>query len=103
MLEETTYFTVFARWPDEVRLLSIEWKMIQTPAEALAAVRQNRQAVLVFRCDPDVPRRDVSEDIARAWLDELLDAGFNPNQDMIPAFIGEHVTRDDIAGLMRSG
>ncbi len=65
MPENATFFTVFARWPDEVRLFSIEWEMIETTAEALAAVRQNPRAVCVFRHDPDGPHRDVSEDIAR--------------------------------------
>jgi hypothetical protein len=96
MLEDATYFTIFARWPDEIRLLSIEWEMIETEAEALAALRQNERAVLVLRSDPDCPRRDVSEDIARAWLDELLAAGFDPGQDRLPSFIREYLTEDDI-------
>lgn len=91
MLDHGSYFTVFTRWPDEIRLLSIEWEMIQTPAEALAAVRQNERAVLVMRHDPDVPRRDVSEDIARAWLDDLRAQGFDPRQDPLPAFVREHL------------
>ena len=102
MLEDATYFTIFARWPDEVRLLSIEWEMIETEAEALAALRQNERAILVLRSDPDCPRRDVSEDIARAWLEELLASGFNPDQDRLPAFIGEYLTKDDI-GACRGG
>jgi hypothetical protein len=101
MLEDATYFTIFARWPDEIRLLSIEWEMIETEAEALAALRQNERAVLVLRSDPDCPRRDVSEDIARAWLEELVAAGFNPAQDRLPAFIGEYLTEDDIRAYRR--
>ena len=98
MLENATYFTVFARRPDEVRLFYIEWEMIQTAAEALAAVRQNRRAVRVFRHDPDSPHRDVSEDIARAWLAELAANGFDAEADILPAFIGEHLSPAQIAG-----
>lgn len=97
MPENATFFTVFARWPDEVRLFSIEWEMIETTAEALAAVRQNPRAVCVFRHDPDGPHRDVSEDIARAWLDELIAAGFDAEEDTLPTFIGEHLTSAEIA------
>lgn len=99
MPAEKPYFTIFARWPGEVRLFSIEWEMIETAAEALAAVRQNARAVQVLRSDPDSPSRDVSEDIARAWLAELQDAGFHPDEAVIPAFIGEHLSRDAIAQL----
>ena len=94
MLENASYFTVFTRWPDEIRLLSIEWEMIETLGEALAAVRQNERAVLVFRHDPDVPRRDVSEDIARAWLAELEAQGLDTGQDALPAFIRQHLGRE---------
>jgi hypothetical protein len=94
VLENASYFTVFTRWPDEIRLLSIEWEMIASPAEALAAVRQNERAVLVFRHDPDVPRRDVSEDIARAWLAELEAQGLDAGQDALPAFIHQHLGRE---------
>lgn len=101
MLENATYFTIFARWPDEIRLLSIEWEMIETETEALAALRQNERAVLVLRSDPDCPRRDVSEDIARAWLEELLASGFNPAQDTLPAYIREYLTENDIRACRR--
>jgi hypothetical protein len=91
VLENASYFTIFTRWPDEIRLLSIEWEMIETPQEALEAVRQNANAVLVFRHDPDTPRRDVSEDIARAWLEELRAKGFDSTDDTLPAFIATHL------------
>jgi hypothetical protein len=61
----TTFFTVWARWPGQLRLASIEWDMIETEDEAIAVLRENPRAVVVFRHDSDVSRRDVSEDIAR--------------------------------------
>lgn len=96
-IADQTYFTLFARWPNEVGLMTVEWSMIQTMAEALEAVKQNERTVLVFRNDPDVPRRDVSEDLARIWLKELWVHGFDPAEESVPAFIGEHLTDDEVA------
>ena len=68
-------YTVFARWPREVRLFTVEWEMIENEAEALKAVKETENAVLVIRNDPDIPRTNVSEDIARIWLRELMERG----------------------------
>jgi hypothetical protein len=91
VLENATFFTLFARWPDEIRLFSIEWEMIESQAEALATLRQNARVVFVLRHDPDVPPRDVSQDLARAWLEELRAHGFDAEQDALPGFIAEHL------------
>lgn len=89
-----TFFAIFARWPDEVRLLTIEHPIIETLGEALEALRQHPRAVLAVRCDPDCPPRDVSEDLALTWLDQWIAAGSNPVDDIMPAFVAEHITSD---------
>ncbi len=93
--EFTTFYTVLARWPHEVRLMSIEWEVIESEKEALEAVKQNDHSILVFRNDPDVPRRDVSEDIAWKWLRELITEGFSPEEDDMPSFIAELIKIED--------
>jgi hypothetical protein len=98
-LENKTFFTVWARWPGQTRLFSVEWEMIETEAEAVAVLRENRHAVVVFRHDPDVPRRDVSEDVARQWLRERADRGYD--HSALPDFIARHLTSDDIADITR--
>jgi hypothetical protein len=99
-LGDQTYFTVFARWPREVRLFSVEWELIETEAEALEAVKHTYNAALVFRHDPDVPRKDVSEDIARAWLSQIIGRGFDPGRDRLPEFIRQHLSADDVVAMM---
>jgi hypothetical protein len=96
-LNDNTYFTLFARWPGEVRLFTVEWELIQTEAEALSAVKETENAVLVFRNDPDVPRADVSEDIARLFVKDLLARGFNLEAIDFPSFVLEHLSPADIA------
>ncbi len=96
-LGDKTYFTIFARWPREVRLFSIEWALIETEVEALAVLKETENAVLVFRNDPDVPRTDVSEDLARTWLHELNARGISLSGNDLPSFIREHLSEDEIA------
>lgn len=98
-LRDETYFTVFAQWSSEVRLFSVEWEIIGTEREALEAVQQNDHAALVFRSDPDIPRKDVSEDIARLWARQIIDRGYDPTRDVLPEFISRHLTADDIGAL----
>lgn len=86
-----TFYTVLCRWPREIRLFTIESTTIENDAEALEAVKQNDNAAAVFRHDYDIPRKDVSEDIARLWLDEMIDGGFNPEEDNLPPFIEAHI------------
>lgn len=95
-----TFFSIWARWPGQVRLFSIEWEMIETEAEVVTVLRENRHAVVVFRHDPDVPRRDVSEDVARRWLRERVASGYDPPD--LPEFIAEHLSSDDIAIITHS-
>lgn len=90
-----TFFTVLARWPREVRLMTVEWEQIENEKEALECLKQNERAILVFRCDADCARRDISEDIAWSWLRELIAGGFNPEEDDMPTFIAEHISISD--------
>lgn len=89
-LGNASYFTLLARWPGEIRLFTVEGPMLQTEAEVIEALEQNERAVLVYRHDPDAPRRDVSEDIARRWVSEL-ETGIDGLPDYLPAFIRAHV------------
>jgi hypothetical protein len=102
-IENQTYFTLFARWPREIRLMSIEWEKIHTEAEALEAVKQLDHVVQVWRNDPDVARCDVSEDVARTYLDQWIERGGNPEEDDVPEFIGEHLTTDEIMQVWNAG
>lgn len=68
--------------------------MIQTFAEAVTEVREHDNAVMVTRHDPDCPPRDVSEDIARAWLHDM-DLG---PVDTVPAFVRRHLRDYELAG-----
>ena len=98
MPTETPYFTIFARWPGEVRLFSIEWEMIETKARPWPRCGRSmrRAGVPVIRTAHAATSR---RDIARAWLADLQDKNFDPDEDVIPAFIGEHLTHDAIAQL----
>jgi hypothetical protein len=99
-LADRTFFSVLAQWPREVRPFTIEWPLIETEPEALEAVQQNDHAALVFRHDPDSARWDVSEDIARLWLRQIVDRGDNPLDGPLPEFISRHLTSDDIDKLL---
>lgn len=90
-----SFYTIWARWPGHDRLFSVEWEMIETEAEVITVLRENRRAVLVFRHDPDVPRRDVSEDMALLWLRERVARGYD--QTDLPEFIAENLSSDAIA------
>lgn len=95
-LANQTTFTIWARHPGQIRLWSVEAPMLQTMAEALEELKQHDRAVMVTQSDPDVPAKDVSEDLARAWLKELWAHGFDPTEENVPAFVGEHLTNDEI-------
>jgi hypothetical protein len=92
--EFPTFYTIWCRWPGEIRLFTVEAPEIHTDAEAMAELKQHENAVRVFRHDYDVPRRDVSEDLAEQWLSDLFLAGFDPQTDDMPAFIAEHISRN---------
>lgn len=55
----------------------------QTVKDGLAALRQHDEALAIFECIPNEGyMRDVSEDMARAWLAE-----FDGERDDVPKFI----------------
>jgi len=91
--EFPTFYTIWCRWPGEIRLFTVEAPEIHNDAEALAELKQHENAVRVFRHDSDVPRRDVSEDLALLWLGELIAGGIDPEANL-PRFIAEHVSAD---------
>jgi hypothetical protein len=98
-LSTETFYTVWVRWPGETRLQSIEREMIESEDEAISVLREIPAVavVFVFRHDPDVPRRDVSEDLARRWLRERTNRGYDPVT--LPDFIAQHLSSDDIADI----
>jgi hypothetical protein len=94
-LNGLTFFTLLARWRGEVRPFTVEHSLIQTEDEVIDALLEHPNAFVVWRHDSDVPRQDVSEDIARRWLDRLRASGHGPD-DMLPAFIGQFLTDEEI-------
>lgn len=98
-IADQTYFTLLARWPGEIRLFTVEHPLIENEQEALEAVKRNDHAAFVFRNDPDAPRRDVSEDIARAWLTEWIKDGNSPEDDEMPEFVARHISHDEAVRL----
>lgn len=63
-----------------------------SPKDGLAFLRQQDDALAVFEVIiAEGYVRDVSEDMARAWLAE-----FGGERDAIPAFIALHLDDDDI-------
>lgn len=60
--------------------------------DGLAFLQQQDDALQVFECIPNEGyMRNVSEDMARAWLDQ-----FDGERDDLPAFIALHLSDDDL-------
>jgi hypothetical protein len=94
-LDGRSFYTVLARWRGEVRPFTVEHVLIQTEDEAIDVLTEHPNAFLVLRHDPDIARQDVSEDIARQWLDRLRASGYGPD-DTVPQFIGLFLTDEEI-------
>ena len=93
-IANATFYTILVRWPREVRLFTHEGPMLESEAEVLAALDQlSGEVACIFRHDYDIPRKDVTEDIARAAYRKLIDAGHTPS-DSFPVFIMEHAPSD---------
>lgn len=93
----TTFYTVFARVPGQVRPHQLEGEMIETVEEVLAAIDQLPKGWTlwcVFKIAGDIPREDVTEDIARRayWL--WRHAGHSPSLHDLPQWISEHLPSD---------
>jgi hypothetical protein len=67
-------------------------------SKAVERVKQNDWARVVIRCTPH-SRADISEDIARDWLKELVADGWTA-EDALPRFIGRHLSNDDIEAFI---
>jgi hypothetical protein len=86
----------------ENRPHTIEWAIPNTEAEAIAALKEFDNAVEVIRFDADTGARDVSEDLALIWLDELIRRdGFDPETDEMPSFIRRHVSHSQAMEMVR--
>src|SRR5512146_1004182 len=92
-LGNETFFTVWVRDGKAIRAFQPEHDQIETIEEALALVQEQEaqfgtyRVVGVFRHDYDVPRRDVTEDLAVMWADAIKCGG----DDFYPDFVLQHV------------
>ncbi len=89
-LGNVSFFTLLARWPDEIRLFTVEHEMLEKEDDVIAALDQHPNVALIFRHDNDAPRRDVTEDIAirlyRHWC-----KAHDPAREPLPRFIAENI------------
>jgi hypothetical protein len=95
-LASTTFYTILVQWRDEVRPFTVESQLLQTEDEVITTLEENPNAIAVYRHDPDVPRQEVSEDIALRWLAQLYERHFDPGEDTLPRFIGNFLNDDQI-------
>jgi hypothetical protein len=93
-----TFYTIFVRWPDEVRLFTGEHTMLETVDDVLAEIDQlsnGAKVAAIFRHDYDVPRQDVTEEVAelamRRWEAEGNVEGRDPMPDFIDTFAPSHI------------
>lgn len=72
-----------------------------SPTDGLTELKQRDHAIAVYECIPaEGYMRDVSEDMARLWLAEILTGPFWRDFDPAdattwPSFIGHHLTNDE--------
>ncbi len=85
-----TFYTLLARWPDEIRLFTVEHEMLESEDAVIAALPQHPQVAHIFRHDDDAPRRDVTEDIAVRLYHDWIKS-HDPSRETLPAFIAENI------------
>src|ERR1700675_1340451 len=96
-----TLYIVLVNFPKYTDLLTREWPICTSPEAALTLVQDaGEDAALVFACTYDCPRRDVSEDIARMWCEQIRKGGFDPDMDIIPSFISRHMTDSEVDAIV---
>ena len=89
-----TFYTVHVRDRTKIRPFFPESEVPETLEETLAIVQElDGQVAVVFRHDCDIPRKDVTEDIARLWHGKLIADGHGPH-DAWPDFLMEHAPTD---------
>ena len=85
-----TFYTLLARWPDEIRLFTIEHEMLEDEAAVIAALDQHPHVALIFRHDEDGPRRDVTQDIALRLYDDWA-REHDVARETLPRFIADNI------------
>jgi hypothetical protein len=100
-LDNQTFYTILVEWRGEIRPYTIEAKLLETEDDVIEALAENPNAIAVYRHEFDTPRRDVSEDIAERWWDQLRRRGYSAG-DTLPAFIGRFLDEADLQASMHT-
>lgn len=104
-LGNQTFFVIMVKDKKSIRPFTVEHEVPETREEALALVKEwdgyltDFSVFAVYQCDPDIPRKDISEDLAVEWAEELKAGGFDPDIQNWPTFITRNVpTYYDLGG-----
>jgi hypothetical protein len=93
-----TYFIVWCRVPGQIRLFQVYDEMIETKEEVLQVVSElpdSWSVACIFRHDYDIPRKDVTEDIAHlAWQRWKTDNDNSIGGAPVPDFVMQHAPID---------
>ncbi len=89
-LGNVSFYTLLARWPDEIRLFTVEHELLENEDEVIAALDQHPHVALIFRHDDDAPRRDVTEDIAIRLYHDWC-ARHDLRAESLPPFIADNI------------
>ena len=72
VLGNKTFYTILTKWTDGLE--TIEWKTLWSREDVIEAVYNHDRVAIIFQHDYDVPRRDITEDIAidmyHEWVKE---------------------------------
>jgi hypothetical protein len=89
-LGNVTFYTLLARWPDEIRLFTVEHPLLESEEDVIAALPEFPRVTRIFRHDDDVPRRDVTSDIAMRLYHDWME-NHDPACEALPAFVADNV------------